>query len=213
MTKRVYHINEETGEPNRCSSVIGECLLGTTVQHFSTPEEAQDSVSWTFRVTPPKRAASKITLSSVKNDLRRAAVDSLFDSDSSLRAAWRVALKHFDGLCYLCGKPVYDRKTGQEIGVGDMKASADHIITPGQGGITAAGNLAPAHLKCNNARGHTPIEEYLVSNQEMLNRVRNFQKKYRYKPLDKDQLKEINDSFEMIWEGMKAQLVVLKRLI
>lgn len=213
MSTRNYHINEDTGEPNRCAAADGECALGSTVKHFGTAEEAQGAVSWTFKVKPPKRAASKISLSDIKNDFRRAAIDSLFESEHSLRAAWRAALKHFDGLCYLCGKSVYDRRTGEELGTGDMKASADHIIPPGQGGITAAGNLAPAHLKCNNARGHTPLEQYLAGNTEMLNRVRNFQKKYQYKPLTPEQLKEINDSFEMIWEGMKAQLNVLKTLV
>lgn len=213
MTSRQYHINLETGEPNKCAALPGQCVLGPTTKHFNSADEASEAVSWTFLVKPPKRAASKISLNDVKNELRRAAIDSLFDSSHSLKEAWRAALKHFDGLCYLCGKPIYDRKTGKEIGTGDMKSSADHIIPPGRGGITAAGNLAPAHFKCNSARGSTPIEEYLAANQEMLNRVHNFQKKYHYKPLGEDQLKEINDSFEMVWEGMKAQLAMLKRLI
>lgn len=210
--QKSYHINGSTGEPNRCKTVEGSCEAGYSV-HYLTYEDAQASVSWVFKVKPPRRAASKISLGDIRNDWRRAAVDSLFESEHSLRDAWRVALKHFDGLCYLCGKAVYDRRTGLELGDGDMKATADHIIPTVQGGITAAGNLAPAHFKCNNARGSQPLEQYLAGNQEMLNRVRNFQKKYKYTPLSEAQLKQINDSLEMLWEGMKAQIEVLRKLV
>lgn len=210
---RKYHLDEKVGEARRCGSNDGECALGPKVKHYETIEEAISSLSWTFRVKPPKRAASKVALNDIKNDVRRAFIDSLFESEHSLREAWRASLKHFDGLCYLCGKSVYDRRTGKEMGDGDLKATADHIIPPGMGGITAAGNLAPAHLKCNNSRGQIPIEEYLKDNQVMLNRVRSFQNKYSYKPLASEQLKEVNDAFEMVWEGMRAQLAVLKRLI
>lgn len=212
MGSKSYHFNDSTGEANRCSNP-DVCPFGPKTKHFLTVEETVASGSWTFRVKPPKRAASKITLNDVKSEFKRAAIDSLFDSEYSLREAWRVALRHFDGLCYLCGKSIYDRRTGLEMGTGDMKATADHIIPLAGGGITAAGNLAPAHFKCNNARANTPIDEYLAHNPEMLNRVRNFQKKYKFEPLSEEQLKELNDSIEIVWAGMKAQLSMLKGLL
>lgn len=206
-----YHLNDKTGEPNRCPQ-DRPCEGGYKL-HYGTLEEAQAAVSWVYKTKPPRRGASKSTLSDTYNGWRRAAIDSLFESEVSLGEAWRAALKHFDGLCYLCGKSIYDRKTGLELGSGDLKATADHLIPASKGGYSAPGNLAPAHYKCNHERGDQPLEIVLAGKDEMLNRVRNFQKKYKFTPLDEHQQKEINDLLEMIWVGMNAQVESIKRLL
>jgi len=206
---RRYHLNPSTGEPNRCKISPGACDLAQEDNHYPTPELAVEGTIWYFKVKPPKRATTR-TLSDAKSAFRRAAIDSLFEHDFPLLDAWRAALKHFDGLCYLCGKVIYNKQTGAELAGGDFKATADHIVPVNLGGSTAPGNIAPAHAICNGQRSSTPIEEFLADNQEMLNRVKNFQKKFGYKPITPEQLNQVNQAIDLIWEGAKAQVVALK---
>ncbi len=210
QASRRYHLNPTTGEANRCKTPPGDCEVSEEKTHYPTPELAVESgLSWYFKVKPPKRATSK-TLGDARSAFRRAAIDSLFEHNSPLLDSWRAALKHFDGLCYLCGKVIYNKQTGAELGDGDLKATADHIVPVNLGGSTAPGNIAPAHALCNGNRASIPIEEYLADNQEMLNRVKNFQKKFGYIPISPEKMLQVNQAIEIIWEGAKAQMLALR---
>lgn len=211
---KIYHIDDTTGEAVSCASVEKCSKNKSEKDHYPTPEEARENRDWTFKVKAPRFAGQRSGYASLKTIFRRVATDKVFAESGGLILAWRVALKHFDGLCYLCGKPLYNKKTAEELGTNPgEKATADHIVPPGAGGSTTAGNLAPAHQKCNSERDTTPIEEFLKDSPEMLSRVRSFQKKFKYKPATAQQMKELNDALEIIWDGVHAQIETLARKI
>lgn len=202
-----YHLDDNTGHIAACAN-LAKCKLNKTPdEHYATVESARDGRNWTFKVRPPRLASNKAGYSDLKNIFRRVATDKKFSSSDELGVAWRAALKHWDGLCYLCERPLFNKQTGLEVSnLPNDKGTADHIFTPAQGGSTTAGNIAPAHAKCNRDRGSTPIEEVFADRPESLNRVRNFQKKFKYKPASADEMAKFNEELEIVWAGLYAQL-------
>jgi 5-methylcytosine-specific restriction endonuclease McrA len=57
-------------------------------------------------------------------------------------------LAAYGDVCHLCG--------------GRGATSPDHVIPRSQGGTDALHNLRPAHERCNESRGDTPLHEWFA---------------------------------------------------
>jgi len=65
---------------------------------------------------------------------------------ASLKVPLRAIYERDQGICHICRQPVaYE------------EASRDHLRPRVAGGKTVWHNIALAHSRCNNARGHTPL--------------------------------------------------------
>lgn len=58
--------------------------------------------------------------------------------------------KEKDGMCYLCGEHIDNRK----------HASVDHVVPLARGGADDESNYDLAHIKCNNDKGEMLLETY-----------------------------------------------------
>lgn len=216
MTRK-YHVRDD-GNPGRCTASEGNCPFGESAPHYDSPEaarkayeESKATESFAF-LKAPTRARTREKFGTPKNLFRRAALDSLYsDNAYSLMESWRYIVRELDGKCYLCGREIYDKKTGREISDSPrMKATADHIVPPGEGGSITPGNLAPAHQHCNAKRGDTPIQEYLKDKPEMLALVERFQKRFGFAPPAKEEIQKINSEIDDIWAEALAKVEALK---
>lgn len=146
------HANEPSLAP------IGSTIALPTIPKGFTP------------LKPPKRGASRESLSDSVNSIRRVAVDRIAATDHSLAYAWRYGCYLFDNCCYICEKPFED-------GAGPQ---ADHIIPPIEGGSGNAGNLLPAHRSCNHEKGDIHPDRYFKDRPDLLAKLHGFQELFQY---------------------------------
>lgn len=158
------------------------------------------------KINPPKRGKSLESFSDAANLLKRACRDRLMPQNSSMQSGYRFAAWLFNNNCYICGRPAYD-SDGDPV---CPPIQADHVIPPSLGGAGAAGNMAPAHNTCNNAKGESDPEEYFADKPEVLSRLKLLRHVFSFSPSDPEVINDdidrlVLDLFEFIsrWINQK----------
>lgn len=152
-------------------------------------------------VKPPKRGRSRESMSGIANIMGRAIRDEALSTPYSILESYRFAVTLFDGKCYICNKLAY-QLDGTPVGA----IEADHIIPPNRGGSGSAGNMAPAHKACNDAKGDSDVFEYLSEQPETLAKIRILQQVYGYSPATDEVLEglteKIRENFQTFTEPL-----------
>lgn len=212
MAAGQYHINPETGAVGPCKARYQCRFEGES--HYETLAEANaayEAIVNNFRANakPSKRGKSKESFSDSRNGFIRAAFDKVLGTNKNLSESWRGAVIQFHGCCYLCGKRIYDNN-GYPIPGSEIQA--DHIVPPKNGGTISAGNMAPAHRYCNDDKGDTPVEIYLLEKgrPDLLKLVKGFQKEFGYTPPPQPIVDLLQEEVNRIWQEAEEKVVGLR---
>lgn len=131
------------------------------------------------QLIPPKRGRGRESFSDAKNMIKRCVLDAIPVTDYALTYSWKLACWLFDNKCYICDDPIVpgDKKWGLQ---------ADHIVPGCFGGSGNPGNLAPAHIYCNNDKSDIHPNEYFKDKPEKLEVIKQFQRLMSFKANEVD---------------------------
>jgi len=203
-----FHINEKDDwRIEECENVSQCKAIFPKRHHYKSYAIAENNAPWFTRVRFSVRAAGIEAPAAIKHQIKRYVSNRSFVSDEDLELEWIKSVRHFGGVCYLCGKALFNQKTGDPLSKArDLQPTIDHIYPLALGGGLTPGNIAPAHRVCNIRRADIPIEEYLADNEPMLSRVYSLRKKTKYTPPSPEKLKIFNEGLQEIWETFDAQV-------